>query len=102
MEPRQKQFSIWYFVIALFLLVLFQSVFTAPHVQTLDYSEFKTLLRAGKIARVTLGAEYVRGQLPTYRRSGGDPAQGESRGYQAEHGKNGHVWPASLYHGACQ
>jgi cell division protease FtsH len=65
MEPRQRQFSIWYVIIAMMVLLVFQSLVTAPHVQTLDYSEFKTLLRAGKIARATLGAEYIRGQLRT-------------------------------------
>src|SRR6266852_9442239 len=65
MEKHQQQFSLWYFVIAFFLLVLLQSLFTGSHVELLDYSEFKALLRAGNIARVTLGTPYVRGELRT-------------------------------------
>jgi cell division protease FtsH len=65
MEQRQQQFSLWYFVIAFFLLVLLHNVITAPHVQPLDYSEFKALLRAGNIARVTLGTPYLQGELRT-------------------------------------
>jgi cell division protease FtsH len=65
MEKHQQQFSLWYFVIAFALLMLFQSLFMGPHVELLDYSEFKALLRAGTIARVTLGTPYVRGELRT-------------------------------------
>jgi cell division protease FtsH len=65
MEKRQQQFSMLYFAIAFFLLLLLQNFLTAPHVQLLDYSEFKALLRAGNIARVTLGTPYIRGQLRT-------------------------------------
>lgn len=50
MEKPQQQFSLWYFVIAFVLLMLLQSLFTASHVQLLDYSEFKALLRAGNIS----------------------------------------------------
>jgi cell division protease FtsH len=65
MEKRQQQFSIWYFVVTFFILLMLQNVFMAPHVQTLDYSEFKALLRAGKIVRVSMGTPYLRGELRT-------------------------------------
>ncbi len=39
MEKRQHQFSIGYFVIAFFLILMLQNFLTAPHVQLLDYSE---------------------------------------------------------------
>src|SRR3989442_13753526 len=65
MEKHQQQFSLWYFLIAFVLLVLLQSLFMGSHVETLDYSEFKALLRAGNIARVTLGTPYLRGELRT-------------------------------------
>jgi cell division protease FtsH len=65
MEQRRQQFSMWYFVIVFFLLVLFQNFLTAPHVEVLDYSEFKALLRAGNIVRVTLGTPYLQGELRT-------------------------------------
>ncbi len=65
MEKRQHQFSIGYFVIAFFLILMLQNFLTAPHVQLLGYSEFKALLRAGNIDRVTLGTSHLRGQLRT-------------------------------------
>lgn len=63
MEKSQQQFSLWYFVGVFLVLLVIQSFFMTPHVAPLAYSEFKTLLRAGKIARVTLGSPYLRGVL---------------------------------------
>ena len=65
MEKRQQQFSISYFLVTLFLILLFQNFFMSHHIQTLEYSEFKALLRAGNVARVTLGEEYLQGALRT-------------------------------------
>jgi cell division protease FtsH len=65
MEKRQQQFSISYVLVTLFLLLLFQNFFMSHHIQTLEYSEFKALLRTGKIAHVALGEEYIQGELRT-------------------------------------
>jgi cell division protease FtsH len=65
MEKYRQQLAMWYFLIALLLLVLLQNVFIAPDVQPLDYSEFKALLRAGHIARVTLSTSSLQGELRT-------------------------------------
>jgi cell division protease FtsH len=65
MEQRQQLFSLWYFVLTFLLLMLLQTFFVSPHVQPLDYSEFKALLRAGNIARVTLGTSSLQGTLHT-------------------------------------
>jgi cell division protease FtsH len=65
MEHYRQQLAMWYFVIliALLLLGLLQHVFTAPDLQPLDYSEFKALLRAGHIVRVTLSAALLQGAM---------------------------------------
>jgi cell division protease FtsH len=67
MEHYRQQLAMWYFVIliALLLLGMLQHVFTALDVQSLDYSEFKALLRAGHIARVTLSPSSLQGELRT-------------------------------------
>ena len=61
MEPKQQRFSLWYFLIVLGTLMLLQSVFFAPHRETLSYSEFKTLLGAGKIREVLLDRQKIVG-----------------------------------------
>jgi cell division protease FtsH len=63
MEPKQ-QFSIWYFLVAFLLIVALQEyVMNAVQVNNLPYSDFKTLLKAGKISNVGLGETIITGTL---------------------------------------
>jgi hypothetical protein len=43
----RHQLSIWYFVFAMVAMLALQSVLFNRHVETLAYSDFKTLLHAG-------------------------------------------------------
>ncbi|WP_454726979.1 MULTISPECIES: ATP-dependent zinc metalloprotease FtsH [Cupriavidus] len=65
MEPRQQQFSLWYVLLAVSAMLLLQSVLFAPHVATLPYSDFKVLLKAGKLKDITLGESAISGTLDT-------------------------------------
>jgi cell division protease FtsH len=60
---KQQQYSIWYFVIALVLMLVAQSYFATTHQENLSYDEFKALLRAGKLADVTLTESTIAGAL---------------------------------------
>jgi cell division protease FtsH len=60
MDKRQ-QFSMWYFIGVLVLLLAVQTYFAASHVETLSYSDFKTLLQAGKVSDITVGVETIQG-----------------------------------------
>jgi cell division protease FtsH len=63
MEPKQ-QFSIWYFLVAFLLIVALQEFVMSPvHVNNLPYSDFKTLLKAGKISNVGLSETIISGTL---------------------------------------
>jgi len=63
MEPKQ-QFSIWYFLIAFLVIVALQEYVMAPtHINNLPYSDFKTLLKAGKISNVGVGETVITGML---------------------------------------
>ena len=63
MEPKQ-QFSIWYFLIAFLVIVAIQEFVMSPtHVNNLPYSDFKALLKAGKINNVGLGETIITGTL---------------------------------------
>lgn len=62
MEKRQ-QFSIWYFLVAFLLIAAVQDYLYAPHTETLSYDSFKTLLKAGKLADVAIGARTLTGGL---------------------------------------
>jgi cell division protease FtsH len=63
MEPKQ-QFSIWYFLIAFLLILALQEYVFAPgQVNNLPYSDFKALLKAGKVSNVALGETIISGTL---------------------------------------
>src|SRR3990170_5247653 len=63
MEPKQ-QFSIWYFLIAFLVIVALQEFVMSPtHVNNLPYSDFKALLKAGKISNVGVGETVITGTL---------------------------------------
>jgi cell division protease FtsH len=61
--PVRTRFSLGYFIVALLLMVLIQNLFLAESIQRLPYSEFKELLRTGKVESVTLSQEEIRGQV---------------------------------------
>ena len=63
MEKRQRQFSIWYFLLAFLALLAIENYFFSSHVETLPYSEFKQLLKAGKVTDLTLEEHAISGAL---------------------------------------
>ena len=63
MERNTPAFSFWYFVIAMIGLLAIESFFYAPHKQSLSYSDFKVLLKAGKVSDLTIGESEISGQL---------------------------------------
>ncbi|VVE27528.1 ATP-dependent zinc metalloprotease FtsH [Pandoraea terrigena] len=64
MESRQ-QFSLWYLLAAVTAMLILQSFITPSDVETLPYSDFKVLLKAGKVKDVTLGEGAIKGTLNT-------------------------------------
>ncbi len=62
MEKRQV-FSLWYFLGAFALLLLIQSVLFPAHTETLAYSDFKKLLKAGKVAELAVAQGAISGTL---------------------------------------
>lgn len=63
MEKKKFQFSLWYFILAFFLIMFIQNLFLAPHTQKVDYSDFKTLLKAGKLNNVVLSENDITASL---------------------------------------
>ncbi len=63
MEPKQQKFSIGYFIAVLIALFLLQSVFFAPHAETVSYSEFKALVKKGKVSNLVLDKQTISGAL---------------------------------------
>jgi cell division protease FtsH len=61
--PRRPGGSIWYGLAILLLLALAQTYFLVPSGKQISYSEFKQLLKDGKIAEVTVAEDTIRGTL---------------------------------------
>ena len=62
MEPKQR-FSLWYFLAVALALVAIQSTFFAPHKANVAYSEFKTLLRQGKLSDLVVEGQTISGAV---------------------------------------
>ena len=63
MQQKKKtiRFSIWYLVMAMVIVVILNSLLSAPRETTIDYSEFKDLLADNRITEVTIEKERIRG-----------------------------------------
>ena len=61
MEPKQRTFSVWYTVVAMLVLFGIQTFFLVPHPESMSYSEFKALLRAGKVSELGLYRDTIEG-----------------------------------------
>ena len=59
----QPRFAIGQLIIIVALLVVFQTFFFRPRADSLAYSEFKTLLAAGKVRDVLVGQTSIAGQF---------------------------------------
>ena len=64
MDPKQKQFSIWYVLIALWALLLFQ-IFVTPffNPSEIPYSEFKAAVAADKVEEVSVSSTVIHGRM---------------------------------------
>ena len=60
MDTKQH-FSLWYFVGVSLVLLAIQSLLGGPHQQQLAYSDFQTLLQAGKVKEVTIADDQLSG-----------------------------------------
>jgi len=60
---RKQQLNLWYFVFAIFAVLMFQSLWQgAGTIERISYSQFETHLAEGHIASVKVGTEELRGE----------------------------------------
>jgi cell division protease FtsH len=66
MDPKQRQFSIWYVFIALWAIMLFQ-IFVTPYFNPTEipYSEFKAAVTADKVEEVSISSSIIHGRMKT-------------------------------------
>jgi cell division protease FtsH len=63
MKQKKIHFSIWYFIVAMGVLMLFQYFFLAQQQATISYSEFKALVREGRVEDLLIAKDSIRGKL---------------------------------------
>ena len=61
---KKVSFSIWYVILAIWAVILVHDFITAlQKIEEIPYSEFKTLVAAGKVAEVAVGGQTLTGKL---------------------------------------
>jgi cell division protease FtsH len=60
---RKTRFSIWYFLLVFFALLLVQNYFFMRHVQDISYSEFRKLVQEKKVDDLVISANIIRGKM---------------------------------------
>jgi cell division protease FtsH len=63
MEPRPQKFAFGLFAIVLITVFVLQLPILAPHAANVSYSEFKALVKTGKVANLILAKETISGML---------------------------------------
>ena len=77
-DQRKVHFSIWYFIAALLVIMWFQTLTSEQQANRVSYSEFKQLVRTGKVETVTISPDTVTATLKD--------AQGPNKYYQRRAG----------------
>ncbi|MGH7834663.1 MAG: ATP-dependent metallopeptidase FtsH/Yme1/Tma family protein, partial [Candidatus Binatia bacterium] len=62
-EKKRRQFSMWYFIFAVFTILMIQNYFGGAHVEILNYSQFKSLLHKGLVVDVAIGETTIEGKM---------------------------------------
>src|ERR671919_61717 len=62
-EKKQRRLSVGYFILAFFTIMMIHSYYDRAHVETIRYSQFKTLLNKGLIAEVAVGETTIEGNM---------------------------------------
>jgi cell division protease FtsH len=60
---KKTHFSIWYFVLAMIILMAFQTYFLADQVGQIPYNEFKKLLKSNKLSDIVIYEDLVSGKV---------------------------------------
>jgi cell division protease FtsH len=63
MDKWKQQISVGYFIVALILLFVLQSYLASPQAETIEYSQFKTLVKKDLVTDLTVGEKAIHGEM---------------------------------------
>jgi cell division protease FtsH len=61
--PRRTHFTIWYVILAFFILSIVQQFLFSGNVETISYGTFKRYLKEGKIKKIRIDEQVIQGVL---------------------------------------
>jgi cell division protease FtsH len=61
--PRRTHFTIWYVILAFFILSIVQQFIFSGTVETISYGKFKLYLKEGKIKKIRIDEQVIQGTL---------------------------------------
>ena len=62
-DQRKVHFSIWYFILAVLVIFWFQSMLSEQATDRVTYSQFKQLIKSGKVASVLISPDLITAEL---------------------------------------
>ena len=62
---KKTHFSIWYFVLAMIILMAFQTYFLTDQIGQIPYNEFKKLLKTNKLTDIVIYEDIITGKVRT-------------------------------------
>ncbi|HXG52818.1 MAG TPA: ATP-dependent zinc metalloprotease FtsH [candidate division Zixibacteria bacterium] len=63
MAQKQPDLSLWFFIVAVLVILAIQTTFLRPQPETLSYSQFKSLARQGLVTDLVVETQTIRGNL---------------------------------------
>jgi cell division protease FtsH len=63
MKQNQQTFSIWYFIVALLILLVMQTYLPTYRAETITYSQFKSLVKQGLVTDLVIEQTTIRGNI---------------------------------------
>ncbi len=63
MEKKQRDFSVWYFIITFLIILGIQNYLATSQVEPISYSEFKSLVKKGLVTDLVVGEKMIRGTI---------------------------------------
>jgi cell division protease FtsH len=63
MAQKQENFTIWYFLMIMLVLMLMETFFLTPQVDKISYSQFKSLVKQGLVTELVLEQNVIRGHI---------------------------------------
>ncbi len=81
---KKVHFSIWYILFAMLAMYLFNVWFVQPHIESVSYSKFKSMVKEGRVLECSVSADKIEGIYISGRADSIDSVRAEYKAYKAQ------------------